>query len=81
MALNAHDSDIIVSSELGKGTSFTFELPIYEVEKAEVSLVNGRDDVVKFSEEEKQILQPKILKLRSFKLHQAFEIEQIGVFV
>lgn len=76
LAVRAHGSEMTVESEINRGTSFKFSLPLYG-ETVEATSDSSKEFVFKISEEDRDLIISKIPELRSKKLHQAFAIEEI----
>lgn len=81
MAIEAHQSQIKVSSEVGKGTSFFFDLPKIEVEVSAEQLTgaNTADNKkqLSFSEEDKAFLQPYVTQLKRYELYEISDLEKV----
>ncbi|MCR9252780.1 MAG: tetratricopeptide repeat-containing sensor histidine kinase [bacterium] len=75
LAVRAHGSELIVESEIGSGTTFKFELDLSNQGTVADLMIN--DLTFTMSSNERQVVISKIPELRSKKLHQAFEIEEI----
>ncbi|MEH0152557.1 tetratricopeptide repeat-containing sensor histidine kinase [Limibacter armeniacum] len=76
LAVEAHGSTILVDSELGKGTSFTFSLPESEEIVDHEKLTESYNEFL-VTEMEKGWIQDKLPQLKALKLYQAFEIEEV----
>ncbi len=72
LALQAHGSDVGVSSEVGKGTTFSFALKGQK--DLEGVAVNEAEKAIVLSDRDKKLLLPLLPELRAFKLHQAVKM-------
>lgn len=73
LALNALDSDVRVDSQVGEGTTFSFDLPLIEdSEKSLESLVYAETH---FSDEAKKVIGKRMNALRELDLYRVGEIE------
>ena len=73
MVLRAHGTEIIIDSELGKGSTFSFQLPL---STASFGAVKQSEEKLVLTDEEKRFVLSAIPKLRALELYQAVEIEE-----
>lgn len=74
LAIEAHGSQIGITSQSGKGTTFFFDLELTEVKANESELATTRTFTI--SENDQQIIKDHIVQLKAYNLYQIGEIEE-----
>lgn len=81
MAIEAHQSDIKVASELGKGTKFFFELPKIKVDEGvneqPINQPVENNQTLSFGMEDKAFLQTYIAQLKKYELYEISDLEKV----